>query len=91
LGLARAALKEGGGQPCALNAADEVSVAAFLDRKLSFAGIPRVIERVLERMPRVKPAVIEDVVAADGEARRLAHEEVRRESERFAVAGRGRA
>ena len=91
LGLARAALKEGGAQTCALNAADEVAVAAFLDRKLSFSGIPRVIERVLERMPRTKLSVIEDVVAADGEARRLAQEEVRLETERFAVAGRGRA
>jgi 1-deoxy-D-xylulose-5-phosphate reductoisomerase len=84
-------LKEGGAQSCALNAADEVSVAAFLDRKLSFSGISHVIERVLERMPRVKLAAIEDVVAADGEARRLAQEEVLRESGRFAVAGRGRA
>ena len=39
LGLARAALVEGGAQPCALNAADEVVVAAFLDRRLSFPGI----------------------------------------------------
>jgi 1-deoxy-D-xylulose-5-phosphate reductoisomerase len=91
LDLARAALVEGGAQPCALNAADEVSVAAFLDRRLSFPGIARVIERVLERMPRVKFGVIEDVAAADGEARRLAKEEVLRESERFAVAGRARS
>jgi 1-deoxy-D-xylulose-5-phosphate reductoisomerase len=91
LSLARAALKEGGAQTCALNAADEVAVAAFLDRKLSFSGIPRVIERVLERMPRTRMSAIEDVVAADGEARRLAQEEVRRETGRFAVAGRGKA
>jgi 1-deoxy-D-xylulose-5-phosphate reductoisomerase len=91
LDLARAALLEGGAQPCALNAADEVGVAAFLERRLSFPGIARVIERVLERMPRVKLAVIDDVAAADGEARRLAQEEVLRESERFAVAGRARS
>jgi 1-deoxy-D-xylulose-5-phosphate reductoisomerase len=88
LDLARAALLEGGAQPCALNAADEVGVAAFLERRLSFPGIARVIERVLERMPRVKLGVIEDVVAADGEARRLAREEVLGDSERFAVAER---
>jgi 1-deoxy-D-xylulose-5-phosphate reductoisomerase len=91
LDLARAALLEGGAQPCALNAADEVGVAAFLERRLSFPGIARVIERVLERMPRVELAAIEDVAAADGEARRLAQEEVLRESERFAVAGRARS
>ncbi len=66
-------------------------MAAFLERRLSFPGIARVIERVLERMPRVKLAVIEDVAAADGEARRLAQEEVLRESERFAVAGTDRS
>jgi len=87
LDLARQALVQGGAQPCALNAADEVAVAAFLERRLSFPGIARVIERVLDRMPRVKLALIEDVAAADGEARRLAQEEVLRESERFVVAG----
>jgi 1-deoxy-D-xylulose-5-phosphate reductoisomerase len=91
LNLARAALLEGGAQPCALNAADEVGVAAFLERRMSFSGIARVIERVLERMPRVKLSVIEDVVAADGEARRLAREEVLRDSGRVAVAGRAGA
>jgi 1-deoxy-D-xylulose-5-phosphate reductoisomerase len=86
LGLARHAMREGGVQPCALNAADEVAVAAFLDRRLSFAGIAQVIERVLERMPRLALRVIEDVAAADGEARRLAQEEIGRQSQRMAVA-----
>ena len=86
LALARQALREGGAQPCALNAADEVAVAAFLERRLAFPGIARVIERVLERMPRVALRAIEDVAAADGEARRLAQEEVGRQSQRMAVA-----
>jgi 1-deoxy-D-xylulose-5-phosphate reductoisomerase len=86
LALARQALREGGAQPCALNAADEVAVAAFLERRLTFPGIARVIERVLERMPRVRLGAIEDVAAADGEARRLAQEEVGRQSQRMAVA-----
>jgi len=87
LKLARQALKSGGAQPCALNAADEVAVAAFLERRLDFSGIGRVIERVLERMPRTAFRVVEDVIAADGEARRLAREEVGRYSPRAAVAG----
>jgi 1-deoxy-D-xylulose-5-phosphate reductoisomerase len=82
LGLARAALRAGGGQPCAFNAADEVAVAAFLERRLPFLGIAAVIEKVLERMPRVRPSNIEDVLAADAEARRLAREEVARNSRR---------
>jgi 1-deoxy-D-xylulose-5-phosphate reductoisomerase len=86
LALACHAMREGGVQPCALNAADEVAVAAFLERRLSFAGIAQVIERVLERMPRLTLRVIEDVAAADGEARRLAQEEIGRQSQRMAVA-----
>ena len=62
--------------PCAFNAADEVAVGAFLEGRLAFTGIARVIEEVLGRMPRKRPGSIEDVLAADGEARRLAREEV---------------
>jgi 1-deoxy-D-xylulose-5-phosphate reductoisomerase len=78
LGLAKAALREGGPLPCALNAADEVAVAAFLERRLRFPGIAAVIEGVLQRMPRTRMREIDDVIAADGEARRLAHEEIQR-------------
>ena len=78
LGLARHALREGGALPCALNAADEIAVAAFLERRLAFADIPRVIERVLERMPRTRFERIDDVLEADAEARRLAREEAGR-------------
>jgi len=78
LSLAKHALREGGALPCALNAADEIAVAAFLERKLSFLGIARVIERVLERMPRMAMRSIEDVLAADFEAREIAREEVSR-------------
>jgi 1-deoxy-D-xylulose-5-phosphate reductoisomerase len=60
----------------ALNAADEIAVAAFLERRLPFLGIAEVIERVLERTPRTKFASIEEVLAADVEARRMAVEEV---------------
>jgi 1-deoxy-D-xylulose-5-phosphate reductoisomerase len=78
LRLAREALKKGGALPCALNAADEVAVAAFLERKLPFVGIPEVIERVLGRTPQVRFAKMEDVLTADREARRMAQEEVER-------------
>ena len=76
LRLAREAMKKGGAFPCALNAADEVAVAAFLERKLPFLGIPEVVERVLSRTPRLKLQKMEDVLAADAEARRMAREEV---------------
>jgi len=76
--LAWEAAKEGGPLPCALNAADEVAVAAFLERRLPFLGIPAVIERVLEKMPRATMNTIDDVLTADAEARRLAREAVAR-------------
>jgi 1-deoxy-D-xylulose-5-phosphate reductoisomerase len=84
LRLARAAMLTGGALPCALNAADEVAVAAFLDSRLPFPGIAEVIERVLDRMPRIELQAIEDVLEADGEARRLAREEVERQAVRAA-------
>jgi 1-deoxy-D-xylulose-5-phosphate reductoisomerase len=61
-----------------LNAADEIAVAAFLEQRLPFLGIPEVIERVLSRTPRVRFESMDDVLAADAEARRQAQEEVGR-------------
>src|SRR5580700_9648732 len=78
LTLAHEALRQGGPLPCALNAADEIAVAAFLEKKLPFLGIAVVIERVLEEMPRTPMRTIEDVLNADAEARRLARLEVER-------------
>jgi 1-deoxy-D-xylulose-5-phosphate reductoisomerase len=78
LKLARQALKKGGALPCAFNAADEVAVAAFLERRLPFNAIAEVIEKVLERTPRMKFTSIADVLAADGEARRMARDEIGR-------------
>jgi len=76
LRLAREAMKKGGAWPCALNAADEVAVAAFLEGRLAFLGIAEVIERVLERTSKTKFGSMEDVLAADAEARRVAGEQV---------------
>ncbi len=78
LTLAQEALRQGGPLPCALNAADEIAVAAFLEKRLPFLGIAAVIERVLEEMPRTPMRTIEDVLNADAEARRLARLEVER-------------
>jgi len=78
LRLAREAMKKGGAWPCALNAADEVAVAAFLERRIPFLGIPEVVESVLARTPRVRIDKMDDVLAADAEARRIAREEVSR-------------
>ncbi len=76
LRLAREAMKKGGALPCALNASDEVAVAAFLERRLPFLGIAEVIERVLARTPRVRFEKMDNVLGVDAEARRMASEEV---------------
>jgi len=89
LAHARGALRAGGAWPCALNAADEVAVEAFLERRLPFTGIARVVEAVLQRTPRVSLGSLEDVLAADREARRLAHEVVKRVAHRSAGARAG--
>ena len=78
LRLAREAMKKGGALPCALNAADEMAVAAFLERRLPFLGIPEVIEKVLARTPRARFEKMDDVLTADSEARRMAKEEIER-------------
>jgi 1-deoxy-D-xylulose-5-phosphate reductoisomerase len=78
LRLAKEAMKKGGALPCALNAADEIAVAAFLERRLPFLGIPEVIERVLGRTPKTRFEKMDDVLTADSEARRMAKEEVDR-------------
>jgi 1-deoxy-D-xylulose-5-phosphate reductoisomerase len=72
LRLAEEAARGGGTAAAHLNAANEVAVAAFLGGRLNFTAIAAVIERVLERLPVRPAATLEDVMAADGEARRLA-------------------
>jgi len=72
LGLARAAAEAGGTAPAALNAANEVAVAAFLDGRLGFLGIPRLIEAVLERHQNRAALALAAVLEADAWARDLA-------------------
>jgi 1-deoxy-D-xylulose-5-phosphate reductoisomerase len=73
LRLAFEAAEKGGAHCIALNAADEVAVEAFLERRIPFMGIPRTIERVLASTPEAHPATIAEVLAADREARATAH------------------
>jgi 1-deoxy-D-xylulose-5-phosphate reductoisomerase len=73
LGLARAAARTGGTAPAVLNAANEVAVQAFLDRRLNFTGITTVIDKVLQRLDMSPVKVLGDVLDADAAARRLAN------------------
>ena len=72
LRLAFEAAEKGGAHCIALNAADEVAVEAFLERRISFMGIPRTIERVLASTPEAHPETISAVLTSDREARERA-------------------
>jgi 1-deoxy-D-xylulose-5-phosphate reductoisomerase len=76
LRLAYEAAEAGGTKTIALNAADEVSVAAFLDKRIGFNDIPRAIEAVLKETVDVKPESIQQVLLLDADARRTASEVV---------------
>jgi 1-deoxy-D-xylulose-5-phosphate reductoisomerase len=76
LRLAYEAAEAGGGKTVALNAADEVAVAAFLEGAIRFNDIPRIIEDVLSRTNTGSLESIGSVLKADAEARRCAQEQV---------------
>jgi len=86
LRLAYEAVEAGGAKTIALNAADEVAVAAFLDGALGFEDIPSTIEVVLRETPARKPESIEQVLDTDADARRRARHLVRETGR--SVAGR---
>ena len=77
LRLAYEAAAAGGAKTIALNAADEVAVAAFLDEQIGFEDIPQIIEDVMAATPRNNLESIEAVLGADSEVRRLAKEVVK--------------
>ena len=72
LKLARAAARAGGTAPAVLNAANEVAVQAFLDRRLNFTAIAAVIDKVLPRLETSPVKALGDVLDAAAAARRLA-------------------
>ena len=86
LRLAYEAAESGPAACIALNAADEIAVAAFLEGRIPFLGIPRTIEEVLSETPSLNPASISDVLAADEAARACAREVIASRSG-FAVGG----
>jgi 1-deoxy-D-xylulose-5-phosphate reductoisomerase len=74
LALAFAALKEGGNAPAILNAANEVAVARFLKEDIEFLDLPRVVEHALGKVSHQPQPSLEDLLASDQEARRIAAE-----------------
>jgi len=80
LRLAYEAAEAGGTKTIALNAADEVAVAAFLDERIAFHEIPQLVEEVMAATPAGSLESIKTVLALDADARQLAEERVRHRS-----------
>jgi 1-deoxy-D-xylulose-5-phosphate reductoisomerase len=72
LGLAYQAMRRGGPYPCALNAADEVAVQAFLEGRIPFPGIARTIAETMEAVSGGVLQTLEDYLEVDRQARALA-------------------
>ena len=76
LGLAQHAMQQGGNMPCIMNAANEIAVAAFLNKELRFLEIADVIEQVMNTMSFVAQPSLDDYRQCDLEARALTKEAV---------------
>ncbi len=67
LSLAFSSLEKGGNIPCAMNAANEVAVAAYLQGKISFYGIPELISNCMDSTPFVASPSVEDIFSTNDE------------------------
>jgi 1-deoxy-D-xylulose-5-phosphate reductoisomerase len=72
LRLAREVLQAGGGTPTILNAANEIAVEAFLQRRVGFLDIAETVNRVLQQLGTPRADTLDEVIALDATARRLA-------------------
>jgi len=87
LRIAREALREGGGAPTIMNAANEIAVAAFLNRRIGFLQIASVVEATLDQLGPRPADSLPLVVALDAEARRIAGQHVQTCSQRAEETG----
>ncbi|GEQ96837.1 hypothetical protein JCM17844_04740 [Iodidimonas gelatinilytica] len=69
LRMAREALRQGGFAPTILNAANEIAVAAFLDRRIGFLDITSVVENCLAAFPHSEPDSLESIYDMDARVR----------------------
>ena len=76
LRLAKETMTAGGVAPAVFNAANEIAVAAFLDGRIPFLAIPRLVEHTLAAIKNFEPVELSAVVAIDAESRRVAHSRI---------------
>ena len=65
------ALSHGGNMPCVVNAANEVCVAAFLNDRIKFTDMPKLIERAMQHTPYILAPTLDDYLETDREVRRM--------------------
>ena len=80
LGYAFEAVAKGGNMPCILNAANEKGVAAFLDGRIRFTDMPKLVRHTMEHTPFVENPDLDDLVASNTEALKIAYEWLRSHS-----------
>ena len=68
LGLAFSAIRRGGNIPCAMNAANEAAVAAYLHERIAFYDIPDLIARIMDTVTYIEKPSVEDILATNREA-----------------------
>ena len=71
LRIAKDTMAMGGVAPAVFNAANELAVAAFLESRIPFLAIPRVVEQTVGAIKNFEPADLSDVIAVDAESRRV--------------------
>ncbi|HWE51417.1 MAG TPA: 1-deoxy-D-xylulose-5-phosphate reductoisomerase [Bryobacteraceae bacterium] len=89
LDLAYQAQTDGGSATCVLNAADEIAVEAFLQGRIGFTAIARVVKETLERIPYREPSTIREILDIDEAARGVARDVIAKGSVAFAPVVRG--
>lgn len=72
LALAYQALDQGGNMPCILNAANEIAVDAFLNKRISFTGMSDLVQQCMQQMSFIAKPSLEDLLNTDDEARKVA-------------------
>ncbi len=80
LSYAFEAVDKGGNMPCILNAANEKGVAAFLDGRIGFTDMPKLVRYTMEKTPFIASPTLPDLVATNSEALRIADEWLKRNS-----------
>jgi 1-deoxy-D-xylulose-5-phosphate reductoisomerase len=72
LGIALEAMRQGGNMPCIMNAANEVAVEAFLNDRVGFYGMTRIIEKTLEKATFLPVSGLSEYIESDRETRSIA-------------------